>query len=72
MLEEMWEGERDDCVRPSAAGIESAPPGAHLLRAFVDTFVQEEFLPEVYVDFRCGSGTPFVALISRSVQVTKS
>lgn len=67
MLEEMWEGEQDYCVRASAAGIEAAPPGARLLRAFVDTFVQEEFLPEVYVDFRCGSGTLFVVLSSQGV-----
>lgn len=53
LLAEMWAGEQDYCTRPSASGVEAAPPGAPLLRGFVDTFVQEEFLPEVYVDFRC-------------------
>lgn len=50
-MEEMWE---DYCERPGEGG---APAGLRQLRVFVDTFVQEEFLPEVYVDFRCAPAT---------------
>lgn len=53
LLDDMWEGQEDYSGQPGAGGPEGpAPSGQRQLRSFVDTFVQEEFLPEVYVDFR--------------------
>lgn len=47
MLERMWDDEEE--------GSDDTPPaeaGGRLLRSFIDSFVTEDFLPEVYVDFR--------------------
>ena len=54
LLDDMWEGHGEEDGERSVAGGPGGPPpsGQRQLRSFVDTFVQEEFLPEVFVDFR--------------------
>ncbi len=48
---EAAEGESDQPGTPTSKECEAA---AKLLRRFLETFISEEFLPEVYVNFRCG------------------
>ncbi len=48
---EAAEGESDQPGTPSSKEREAS---AKVLRSFLETFISEEFLPEVYVNFRWG------------------
>lgn len=41
--------------QPGTPGSKEREQAAKVLRTFLETFVSEEFLPEVYVNFRWGS-----------------
>lgn len=70
MLETMWDADMGVArrARPSAVA-ESA--SQRTLRAFVDTFVTQEFLPHVFITFRCGErmGTRNLTIRSQLLRI---
>ena len=54
LLDRMWDA--DLGVPRRVRALQDEGGTARQLRSFVDTFVTEDFLPDIYVDFRCGPG----------------
>lgn len=44
--------DREDQGGAAAAAAQKADPSGRMLRAFLEAFISEEFLPEVYVNYR--------------------
>lgn len=62
---------REDAAGGGGAAASAAAtqkePAQRTLRTFLETFISEEFLPEVYVNFRCG-GTLLLKDLNRHSQ----
>ena len=63
---EAADGESD---QPAASAAKEHEGNAKLLRTFLETFISEEFLPEVYITYRCNpSGLLFRCLIPHLIR----